>query len=142
MLFNFKSPNNGRALQDLSVRQAIEYAINRSELVQDAGGPSISPPLTHVLPAGVQGSQSFDLYPYSTAKAKALLGSRKLTLSMLYQSDNPIQAEIFQSIQANLQAVGIKLKGIGVPAADIYTKYLEVPAVAARGVWAMPLSLS
>jgi peptide/nickel transport system substrate-binding protein len=140
MLFNFKSPNNGGALQDLAVRQAISYAINRSELVQDAGGPTISPAQTHVLPNGVEGSQNFDLYPYNPAKAKALLGSRKLTLTMLYQSDSPIQSEMFQSIQANLQAVGIKLNGIGTPAADIYTKYLEVPAVAARGVWDLGLT--
>ncbi len=140
MLFNFKSPSNGGALQNLAVRQAISYAINRSELVQDAGGPTISPAQTHVLPNGVVGSQNFDLYPYNSAKAKTLLGSRKLTLTMLYQSDSPIQSEMFQSIQANLQAVGIKLTGIGTPAADIYTKYLEVPAVAARGVWDLALT--
>jgi peptide/nickel transport system substrate-binding protein len=135
VLFNFKSPNNGGALKQLSVRQAIAYAINRSELVQDAGGPAISPPLTHVLPNGVLGSHNFDLYPYNPAKAKQLLAGSKPTLIMLYMSDNPIQVEMFQTLQANFQSVGIKLTALGVQSSDYYSKYLEVPSVASRGVW-------
>jgi len=135
MLFNFMSPNNGGALKQLTVRQAISYAINRSELVQDGGGPVISPALTHVLPSGVLGSQDFSMYSYDPAKAKQLLSGRELSLTMLYMSDNPIQVEMFQTLQSNLQAVGIKLTGLGVPSSDYYSKYLEVPSVASRGVW-------
>lgn len=135
ILFNFRSPNNGGALKQLSVRRAISYAINRSELVQDAGGPKISPPLTHVLPSGVLGSQNFNLYPHNPAKAKQLLAGRQLTLTMLYMSDNPTQTQMFQTLQSNLQPFGIKLTGLGVPSSSYYSKYLEVPDVASRGVW-------
>ena len=46
---------------------------------QDDGGPQVSPPLTHVLPPNIVGSQQFDPYPQDTQKAKQLLGGQKLT---------------------------------------------------------------
>ena len=133
IVFNFESPNNGKALDDLKVRQGLSYAIKRSELVQDAGGPTISPALTHVLPNGVLGSKDFDLYPYNASTAKTLLAGHDLSLKMLYQADDPTQSKVFQSVQSDLAAVGVKVVGMGVPSADIYTKYLEVPS-APRGV--------
>ena len=39
LLFNTVSPNNGGALANVQVRQALEYAINRANLIQDDGGP-------------------------------------------------------------------------------------------------------
>ncbi len=140
IVFNFKSPNNDGALKDVDVRQAISYALNRTELVQDAGGPDVSPPQTHVLPAGANGSESFDLYPYDPEKAKQLLNGRSITLKILYQAQNPTQAKMFQSMQSNLADVGIKAEGLGVPTADIYTKYLEVPETADRGVWDLAMT--
>ena len=44
---------------------------------------------------------------------------------------------MFQTLQADLGQVGIRVQGIGVPNADLFTKYLEVPSVAHRGVWDM-----
>ena len=50
------------------------HAINRDHLIQDAGGPTLNPPLTQVLPKEiVGGEQKIDLYPYDVAKAKTLL---------------------------------------------------------------------
>ena len=46
IVFNEVSPNNGGALANVQTRQALEYAINRSDLIQDDGGPQVSPPLT------------------------------------------------------------------------------------------------
>ncbi len=135
LIFNFADPNEGGALKQLAVRQAISYAIDRAELIKDAGGPQLSPPLSQLLPSDVLGYQSFDLYPYSTAKAKKLLAGRHLSLKLLYQADNPVQAKMFQTVQFELSQIGITVTGVGVPTADIYTKYLLVPSVAKRGVW-------
>jgi peptide/nickel transport system substrate-binding protein len=135
LIFNFVDPNQNGAMKSLSIRRAISYALDRTQLVQDAAGPKVSPPLTHVLPPNVLGSHSFDLYPYNVAKAKSLLGSTKLTLKILYQADNQMQAKMFQTVQFLLSKVGIKVTGVGVPTADIYSKYLLVPSVARRGVW-------
>ena len=133
--FNQKDPNENKAMQNLKVRQAISYALNRTALVQDAGGPQLSPPLSHVLPPSVVGSTNFDDYPYNTSKAKALLGGQKYTFKLLYQISNPVQAKMFQTIQFELGQIGITVQGEGVPSADIYVKYLEVPSTATRGVW-------
>jgi peptide/nickel transport system substrate-binding protein len=135
IIFNFADPNEGGAVKSLQVRQGIEYAIDRAALIQEAGGPRLATPLTHVLPPNVLGSEPFDLYPYNPAKAKRLLGSRHLSLKLLYQVDSPVQAKMFQTVQYELSQVGVTVKGIGVPTADIYTKYLLVPGVARRGVW-------
>ena len=55
LIFNFVDPNENGAMKNLNVRKAIEYAIDRSKLVQVAAGPQVSPPMTHVLPPGVAG---------------------------------------------------------------------------------------
>ena len=50
IVFNQVSPNNGGALANVQVRQALEYGINRTDLVQDDGGPQVSP-AAHPRPA-------------------------------------------------------------------------------------------
>jgi peptide/nickel transport system substrate-binding protein len=135
LIFNFVDPNENGAMKNLNIRRAISYAIDRSKLVQVAAGPKVSPPMSQVLPPGVAGYTNFDLYPYDPAKAKALLGGKTLKLKLLYQADNQKQAKMFQSIQFDLSKVGITVTGVGVPTADIYSKYLLVPDVAKRGVW-------
>jgi peptide/nickel transport system substrate-binding protein len=133
--FNLVDPNDNKAMQNVAVRRAISYALDRSALIQDAGGPTLSPPLTHVLPPSVTGSKNFNLYPYDPAEAKKLLGGKTYTFKLLYQVNQPVQAKMFQTIQYELSQVGITVQGVGVPAADIYVKYFEVPGVTKRGVW-------
>jgi peptide/nickel transport system substrate-binding protein len=140
LVYNEVSPNNGGALAKTQIRQALEYAINRTHLIQDDGGPQVSPPLTHVLPPGIVGSQQFDPYPQDTQKAKQLLGGQKLTLKLIYQQAFDYEAKMFQTLQADLAPIGVTVQGVGVPNADFYTKYLEVPSVARRGVWDMALT--
>jgi peptide/nickel transport system substrate-binding protein len=139
LIFNFADPNDGGAMKNLQIRRGISYAINRSQLIQDAAGPNVSPPLTHVLPPGILGSTNYDDYPYDLTMAKKLLGSNHPSIKLLYEADNQVQAKMFQSIQFDLGQVGIKVTCVGVPTADIYTKYLLVPSVAQRGVWDMAM---
>jgi peptide/nickel transport system substrate-binding protein len=144
VLFNTVSPNNGGALQKVEVRQALEYAINRSHLIQDDGGPQVAPPLTHILPPGIVGSQQFDLYPNDPAKAKSMLATAlpggHLTLKLLYQAATDYEVKMFQTLQSDLSQVGISVTGVPVPTADFYTKYLEVPTVAKGGTWDLALA--
>jgi peptide/nickel transport system substrate-binding protein len=139
IVFNEVSPNNGSALAKLPVRQALEYGINRNNLIQDYGGPVVSPPLTHILPPGILGSQQINPYPFDDQKAQQLLSSaipgKKLTLKVLYISNFDYEVKMFQTLQSDLGKVGITVQGIGVPNADFFTKYMEVPSVAHRGVW-------
>lgn len=148
VVFNEMSPNNGGALKKVEVRQAISYAINRAHLIQDDNGPQVSPPLTHILPPGINGSQNvpngYDPYPYNPSKAKQMLTAagfpKGLTLKMLYRPATTVSAKMFQTLQADLASAGIKVTGVGVPDADFYTKYLQVPTVAKRGVWDLSLA--
>jgi peptide/nickel transport system substrate-binding protein len=137
LIFNFADPNDGGAFKNLQVRQGILDAIDRSALIQDSGGPQLAPSLTQLVPGGVSSSTPITSYSYDPAKAKQLLGGKHLTLKLLYQASDPVQAKIFQTIQYDLSQVGVTVTGLGVPTADIYTKYLLVPSVAKSGVWDM-----
>jgi peptide/nickel transport system substrate-binding protein len=145
VLFNTISPNNNGAFKSTAVRQAVEYAINRADLVQDDGGPQIAPPLTHILPAGILGSKQYDPYPNNlqTARQKltsALPAGTKLHLVVLYQSSLDFESKMFQTLQADLGKVGISVSGDGVPSSAFYARYLEVPRVAQTGVWDLALA--
>jgi peptide/nickel transport system substrate-binding protein len=140
IVFNTVSPNNNKALTNLKVRQALEYAINRSDIIQVLGGPALNEPLSHVIPSDiVGGSQAFDLYPYDPGKAKQLLAAagfpKGLTLKMLYRNSSEGSSKTFQTVQQDLSKAGITVEGVPSPNADFYTKYLQVPSVAHRGVW-------
>lgn len=146
IVFNQRSPNNTGALSKTAVRQAIFYAIDRSNLIQDDNGPIISPPLTHILPDGINGAQfvpkGYDPYPFNQAKAKQLLASagykNGIKLNILYNSESTLAPKLFQTLQADLAKANITLKAVAVPIADLYTKYLFGPeSVAKRGVWDM-----
>lgn len=148
VIFNTVSPNNGGALGKLAVRQAISYAISRAHLIQDDNGPQVSPPLTHILPDGINGSQGvpkgFEPFPYNVAKAKSMLAAagypNGLTINFLYRPASSLSSKMFQTLQADLALAGIKVVVVAVPSADFYTKYLQVPDVAHRGVWDMSLA--
>jgi peptide/nickel transport system substrate-binding protein len=140
LVFNTASPSNNGALGKVKVRQALSYAINRSNIIQVLGGPKIDPPLTHVLPSDVVGGENnFDLYPYDVSKAKQMLADagypKGLTLKVLYRNASEGSSKTFQTVQQDLSKAGIKVVGVASPNADFYTKYLEVPSVAKRGVW-------
>jgi peptide/nickel transport system substrate-binding protein len=148
IVFNQVSKNNNHALGKVAVRQAISYAINRAHLIQDANGSTLSPPLTHILPDGINGAQGvpngYDPYPYDVAKAKSMLAAagypNGMTLKFLYRPASTLATKMFQTLQADLGKAGIKITGVGVPDADFYVKYLIVPSVAKRGTWDVSLA--
>jgi peptide/nickel transport system substrate-binding protein len=138
--FNTVSPNNNKALQNPTVRQAISYAIDRSQLVQDGGGPSIAVPLTHVMAPGTDGSGpagSPDYYPYNVNKAKQMLASAgfpHLHLKFIYRQSIAAQKD-FQTLQALLGQAGITLTGQGFPSGTFYGKYMNPGTPAKQGEW-------
>ncbi|HET6987167.1 MAG TPA: ABC transporter substrate-binding protein [Kribbella sp.] len=143
VVYNTASPNNNKALANPKVRQAISYAINRDHVLQVLGGPTINPPLTHVLPDNIVGSKQIDPYPYNPDKAKQMLaeaGFPHLTLKFLYRNASEGSSKGFQTIQQDLSKAGITVTGVPSPNADFYVKYLQVPTVAQRGVWDLSLA--
>jgi peptide/nickel transport system substrate-binding protein len=146
--FNTVSPNNGGALGKVAVRQALSYAINRAHLIQDLGGPQVSPALTHILPAGINGAQyvpaNYNPFPYNPAKAKSMLKAagypNGLNLTVLYNAESTSEPKMYQTLQADMAAAGIHLKALAVPSADLYVKYLTVPSTAKNGTWDIGMS--
>jgi peptide/nickel transport system substrate-binding protein len=148
LVYNEVSPNNGGALAKVAVRQAINYGIDRAHLTEDGGGAVVEPPLTHIIPPGLNGSQdlpaNYDPYPYNVTKAKSLLASAGyksgLTVTLLYRPASTIATKMAQTLQSDLSKIGVKVKLLSATNSDFYVKYLEVPTAAKRGVWDIALA--
>jgi len=147
IVFNTVSPNNGGALGKVDIRQALSYAIDRTQLIKTAlGGAQVNQPLTHVISGGQSASDKipadYDPYPLNVDKAKSMLAaagftpSHKLTLKYLYRSDSQGSVKMFTNLQSQLNALG-SVNFVGVPTnqSDFYGKYLQIDSVAKKGVW-------
>jgi peptide/nickel transport system substrate-binding protein len=96
-------------LDNVKVRQAISWAIDRGKLVKLLSGQA--QPLYQVYAPGMPGHQADkQWYGYDPAKAKQLLaeaGYPNGFKTMLYTDNVDPYPKLFQSIQADLKAVGI-----------------------------------
>ena len=149
IVYNTVSPNDSGALKQATVRQALNYAIDRSQILKVLGGADINPPLTHVLPTGIDGAQDvpsgYDPYPLNVAKAKSLLtaagysASNPLTLKLLYRSDSQGSTKTALNLSAQWSALGmVKVNLVATNQSDFYGKYLYVtssPSPAQQGTW-------
>ncbi|MGH9064613.1 MAG: ABC transporter substrate-binding protein [Acidimicrobiales bacterium] len=143
MVFNLQSPNNGGALGKLKVRQAIEYAIDKTAVSQIYGGTKVAVPVSQILTSVDGGYQPFDLYKTNgsngdPAKAKSLLAAagypNGITLNYVYRNAGN-HPKVATSIQADLTKAGIKVKLVPATESAFYSQYLENPSNAKRGVW-------
>ncbi|MFG2001343.1 ABC transporter substrate-binding protein [Spirillospora sp. NPDC048911] len=143
LVFNLQSPNNGRALADRRVRQAIAYAVDKSALVKIYGGPDVAEPLSQVIPPGNVGHHGFEPYPTpgnqgDPARCRSLLAAAGhgggLTLRLPYRvsGHNP---KVAQSLQADLAACGITAQLVADGNGTFYGRTLVTPSAAREGRW-------
>src|SRR3954454_10917246 len=71
--YYFFMNNRVAPFDNLKVRQAVNYAINRDALVRIYGG--LAQPTENVLPPTYPSYKKHDLYPYNLAKAKQLVAA-------------------------------------------------------------------
>ena len=145
LAFNTISPNNGSALKNVAVRQALSYGLDRTQITKTLGGTQTNPPLAQILPTGIDGSKTASYYAYDPAKAKSMLAaagftaSHKLTIRLLYRSDSQGQTKLFENAQAQWSSLGsVNVVGVPTNQSDFYGKYLDnisAPTPAAKGVW-------
>jgi peptide/nickel transport system substrate-binding protein len=157
LVFNTVSPNNASALGKVAVRQALSYALDRTQLIKQIGGPGVNEALTHILPPGTDGAQdlpsNFNPYPVDVSKATSMLTaagftpSHKLQLKFLYRSDSQGSTKLFINIQTQLNALGnVNVTGVPTNESDFYGKYLYVPntpsapSPAYKGTWDLALA--
>jgi len=99
---------NTRRVSDLSVRRAINYAIDRPAVVRQSGLLA-GEPTDQFLPPTLRGFQDAHIYPLNgpnLAKAKALMQGRSMKMT-LYSPNDPVAQSQDQVVVANLKEIGI-----------------------------------
>ncbi len=108
-------------LNNVDVRKAINYAINRTAILAQWGGPLAGAPSDQIIPAGQSDYKQFNIYPNTPdlAKAKELMKAAHVklpvTLALRTQNDTPGFINMAQVIQANLKPIGINVQIVGTP---------------------------
>nr|WP_297422431.1 ABC transporter substrate-binding protein [uncultured Actinotalea sp.] len=121
------------ALQDLRVRQAIAHAINKEALVAQTlpEGTEIA---TNFVPPSVAGwSEDVTTYEYDPERARELLaeaGAEGVTIDFNYPTNvsrpyMPTPEQVFQSISADLEEVGITINPVPEPWAPDYLDRMQ-----------------
>jgi len=114
---------NNPALQDLKVRQAIAYALNRQQLV-DSQLPEGAEVAAIHYPDTIEGwTDDVERYEYNTQKAKDLLaeaGQSNLTVNFWWPTEvsrpyMPAPKDIFAQFKADLEAAGITVNETSKP---------------------------
>ncbi|MGO3148064.1 MAG: ABC transporter substrate-binding protein [Leucobacter sp.] len=146
MWFNTKTSNNNSALQQLEVRQALQYAIDKQAVVQVMGGEDIASVTNGIFGPGINGYEEYAPYGDGSGKAdpekaKQMLadaGVTDLTLKFPYRNLGT-QPDIAQTIQASLEEAGITVELFPVPPTDYYANFMTNPENTANGEWDIAL---
>ncbi len=126
--FNLQSPNSNHAMNNLKIRQAIEFAVNKVAIQKVLGGPDVAKVINTAIPPGAAGYQNYNPYPSNggqgnATKCKALLaqaGATGIKLNYAYQNDS-VNSAIFQAVQSSLKLCGINLVGQPESGATFFT---------------------
>jgi peptide/nickel transport system substrate-binding protein len=146
-VFNQQSPNANSAMQNVLVRQALEYAIDKTAIAQALGGSKIAKPASQILAPIDIGYKPFNLYPTKDdkgdpAKAKQLLAAagypNGLTLKLLYPNTDQ-SPKLAASMQTDLTAAGVKVEMVPATKSDFTVHYISDPASGKRGLWDITL---
>jgi peptide/nickel transport system substrate-binding protein len=145
LIFNLRSPNAGSAMQNLNVRKAVEYGIDKIAVVKAMGGPLVGNVINTVIPPGNVGYVNSNLYKDdngagNVAACKTALAAgghpKGITLTYMYQNDSS-NTRVFEAIQASLALCGITLNGKGEPSSSFFTDLGNAPENNKAGTWDM-----
>jgi peptide/nickel transport system substrate-binding protein len=107
--------NDVAPFDNVGVRKAVNYAVNRQQMLRVWGGPSQGEVTDQILPPTMPAWHDYHAYPNSPdlAKAKALMKASgvKTPVSAVVRvrNDAPGFVELAQVLQQNLKAIGINL---------------------------------
>jgi len=149
LAINSVGPNNGGALTDPKVRQALALAVDKRALVQLTGGPGVSRALYQAVQSTISGFRpGVDHYvtpndqgdPVAARKLLAEAGfSNGLSLRLAYSRSGtfPIEA---QALQASLYRAGIDAQLFPYSSSDFWGRLLPNSQNALRGEWDIALA--
>ena len=114
MIMRYLELNNSvKPLNDVRVRQAINYAINKEALAKVAFA-GYARPAEGVIPTQVQGAKRFGPWPYDPQKAKALLAEagypNGFEMPLWSGYNNSTSSKVVQFLQQQLAQVGIRTR--------------------------------
>jgi peptide/nickel transport system substrate-binding protein len=107
--------NDVPPFDNVKVRQAVNYAINRNAILRVWGGRSQGQITDQILPPTMGGYRDAQIYPANgnLAKAKALIKASGIKLpvntTLRTRSDAPGFLEMAQAVQAELKAIGFNV---------------------------------
>jgi peptide/nickel transport system substrate-binding protein len=107
--------NTVAPFNNVKVRQAVNYALNRNAILRVWGGRSQGQTTDQILPPTMGGYRDVQIYPVNgnLAKAKALIAQSGIktpvNLVIRTRSDAPGFLDMAQSVQSQLKAIGFNL---------------------------------
>jgi len=140
LVFNVQSPNNGGALGNVKVRQALEFAIDKLAIGKIYGGASLNQPLNQVIGPGAEGYVPINLYATKNGqgdpgKCKSMLKAagfpNGITLKDYYRNSGNHPA-VFQEVQSDFAKCGVTV--VGTPIATGYYGSSGIGVTSADGL--------
>ncbi|MEL7976033.1 ABC transporter substrate-binding protein [Isoptericola sp. F-RaC21] len=114
-------------LDDVKVRQAIQYAVDKQAFQVASGGAIAGDLATTLITPGIPGREDYDLYPAEPSgdpdKAKDLLaeaGWKDRALRLVVTDDAPTLAKA-QAVQQGLERAGLTVKIVSQPS-EVWTQ--------------------
>jgi peptide/nickel transport system substrate-binding protein len=123
IFLNYQTP----PLTNVDVRKAINYAITRTEILKEWGGPLAGTPTDQITPPSFASYKKFTIYPNTSdlSKAKALMAQSgvktPVTLGLRVLNTAPGNVTMAEVIKANLAPIGITVDVEGTPNSVNYT---------------------
>lgn len=139
---NTKSSNNNGALANLTVRQAIEYAVDKAALVQQSGGDTQASVATGIFGEGIIGYEPSDMYatdgdagdPEKAASLLSEAGVSDLTLTLAYSNSN-LAPDWAATLQESLKEAGITVELKPIESSDYYATFMTNHENATNSEW-------
>ncbi|WP_322495550.1 peptide ABC transporter substrate-binding protein [Chloroflexus sp.] len=126
-------------LQDIRVRRAIAYAINRPQLVEQLLGGKSNVLESWVLPGqlGYPPLDQITRYPYNPNEARRLLDEANLLdtdgdgwrehdglpilLSLVTSANSPLREAVARQIASDLEQIGVQVEVAQLPSSELYS---------------------
>lgn len=136
--------NDVAPFDDVNVRNAINYGINRQNII-DGALNGIGVPNSTAIAMGYWGSTTRDAASYDPEKAKEFLakwGGDPLTIELPILCSNETRVSIATVIQSDLAQLGIKVKVIAMDTATYFAKWSGGDYVGVLASWSPSNSLT